>query len=78
MFIEQVMEIPRSYNITLKLPDTVPAGAMARIAITVPVALESEKPEIKSYRGILKGRGITLERLREIQREDKAFEEAAI
>ncbi|MDR1128460.1 MAG: hypothetical protein LBL20_04030 [Treponema sp.] len=31
----------------------------------------------KSFRGILKGRGITLERFREMQREDKALEEEA-
>jgi len=33
----------------------------------------SIKP-IKSYRGILKNRGISIERLRELQREDKAIE----
>jgi hypothetical protein len=31
----------------------------------------------RSFRGILKGRGITLERFREIQREDKALEDTA-
>jgi hypothetical protein len=39
--------------------------------------IEPAKP-VKSYRGILKGRGISVERLRELQREDKALEDGDI
>jgi len=35
---------------------------------------EPVKP-VQSFKGILKGKGITLERFREIQREDKALED---
>ncbi|MCL2026544.1 MAG: hypothetical protein FWG92_07050 [Leptospirales bacterium] len=51
--------------------------------MTIPAEFESQNDKepikpIKSFRGILKGKGISLERLREIQREDKAMENAAV
>jgi cytidylate kinase len=56
-------------------PFSVPAGIKAQVAITIPENTEpGRKP--KSFRGILKGRGISLERFREMQREDKAVEDA--
>ena len=82
MIIEQIISISNDYRILLELPRYVPAGVQAQVSITIPTAFESQsgkKPlkPIKSYRGILKGKGITLERFREMQREDKALEDAA-
>jgi hypothetical protein len=84
MIIEQTMEIPSNRSITIALPRSVPAGAMARVSITIPTAFDgqssthpAQSDTVKSLRGILKGRGITLERFREMQREDKALEEAS-
>lgn len=81
MTIEQTVAIPTDYRIFLELPRSVPIGVQARISITIPTAYESHsvsKPvkQVKSFRGILKGKGITTERFREMQREDKAIEEA--
>ncbi|MCL2043480.1 MAG: hypothetical protein FWG89_05010 [Treponema sp.] len=81
MTIEQIVEIPADYRVFLDLPRSIPVGAKARIAIDIPIELESQssiapvKP-VKSFRGILKGRGISIERLRELQRENKALEDA--
>ena len=82
MTIEQTVAIPANYRIFLELPRSVPIGAQARVFITIPTAYESQssaKPvkPLKSMRGILKGKGITIERFREMQREDKALEDAA-
>ena len=82
MTITQTVEIPADYRIYLELPRSVPAGAMARVSVTIPTAFESQSStepvkQVKSFRGILKGRGISIERFREMQREDKALEEAA-
>jgi len=79
MTIEQTVSIPADYRIFLELPRSVPIGANARVSINIPAEFDSQsriepvKP-IKSYRGILKGRGISVERLRELQQEDKALE----
>ena len=82
MTIEQTVAIPTDYRIFLELPRSVPIGAQARVSITIPTAYDSQsggKPvkPLKSMRGILKGKGITIERFREMQREDKALEDAA-
>ena len=82
MTIEQTIEIPADYRIFLELPRSVPIGTEAKVSITIPMEFESRngtKPNTlaKSFRGILKSRGISLERLREIQREDKALEDSA-
>ena len=82
MTIEQTIEIQPDYSITITLPRSVPAGAMARVSITIPTAFDSQSgiepcKTVKSFRGILKGRGISLERFREIQREDKVIEDTA-
>ncbi|MDR2096630.1 MAG: hypothetical protein LBP76_14100 [Treponema sp.] len=80
MTIEQTVEIPANYRLLLELPRSVPVGARAKIEINIPVAEETAqngsegvKP-VNSFKGILKGRGITLERFREMQREDIEFE----
>ena len=82
MTIEQTVAIPADYRIFLELPRSVPVGVQARVSITIPTALEGNsgiepKMPVKSFRGILKGKGITVERFREMQREDKAIEDAA-
>ena len=80
MTIEQTVTIPADYRISLELPRSVPTGVKARVSIAIPTAFESQsvvKPEVKSFRGILKGKGISIERLREMQREDKALEDAS-
>ena len=82
MTIEQTVAIPADYRIFLELPRSVPIGANARVSISIPTVFDSQsgiepvKP-VKSYRGILKNRGISVERLRELQREDKAQEDMA-
>jgi len=82
MTITQTVDIPADYRLFLELPRSVPTGVKARIEITIPTIFEGysgnelDKPG-KSFRGILKGRGISVERLREIQREDKTLEDAA-
>ena len=82
MTITQTVAIPTDYRIFLELPRSVPIGVQARVSITIPTVFESRsgieqaKP-VKSFRGILKGKGITIERFREMQREDKALEYAA-
>ena len=82
MTIEQTVAIPADYRISIELPRSVPVGVQARVSITIPTAFEGysgveQKKPVKSFRGILKGKGITVERFREMQREDKAFEDAA-
>jgi len=80
MTIEQTVEIPFDRRIFLELPHSIPVGAKARVSIDIPSAFESQSavaPQVKSFRGILKGKGISVERLREMQREDKALEYAA-
>jgi hypothetical protein len=82
MTIEQTVTIPADYRIFLELPRSVPIGVNARVSISIPTvfdsqnSIESVKP-VKSYRGILKGRGISVERFRELRREDKALEDAS-
>jgi hypothetical protein len=80
MTIEQTVAIPADYRIFLELPRSVPIGANARVSINIPTEFDSQSgiepiKSVKSYRGILKGRGISVERLRELQREDKVLEE---
>jgi len=82
MTIEQTVAIPADHRIFLQLPRSVPIGVNARVSINIPTEIDRQsgidtvKP-IKSYRGILKNRGISVERLRELQREDKAIEDAS-
>jgi len=84
MVIEQTVKIPADYRISLELPRSVPTGVDARVSISVPTVFDEqgviepvEQTKSSVYRGILKGRGISVERLRELQREDKALENAA-
>jgi hypothetical protein len=81
MIIEQTVEIPADRRIFLDLPHSIPVGVRARIEINIPavpeIPVKTVQATAKSFRGILKGRGITLERFREMQREDKALEDKA-
>ena len=82
MTITQTVAIPADYRIYLELPRSVPVGVQARVSITIPTAFDGhsgikQKKPVKSFRGILKGKGITIERFREMQREDKSLEDAA-
>ena len=82
MTITRTVEIPADYRISLELPPSVPIGAKARVDISIPTVVENQSRSepvtpIESFRGILKGRGISTERLWEMQREDKALEDAA-
>jgi len=83
MTINQTVTIPADYRIFLELPRFVPIGANARVSINIPTEFDNQsgiepvKP-IKSYRGILKGKGISVERLRELQREDKTLENSGM
>ena len=83
MTIEQTVAIPADYRLFLELPRSVPIGANARVSINISTesdsnsGIEQVKP-VKSYRGILKGRGISVERLRELQQEDKTLEDGGI
>jgi len=79
MIIEQTVAIPADYRLFLELPRSVPIGVNAQVSINIPTVFDSQsgiepvKP-VKSFRGILKDKGITIERLRELQREDKALD----
>ena len=83
MIIDQTVTIPSDHRIFLELPCSVPIGVNAQVSINIPTIFDSQnsiepaKP-VKSYRGILKGRGISIERLRELQREDKVLEDGGI
>ena len=82
MVIEQTVTIPADYRIFLELPRTVPTGVNARVSISVPTVFDTQSgfapnKTAKSFRGILKDRGISVERLRELQGEDKALENKA-
>jgi len=82
MTIEQTVAIPSDFRIFLELPHSVPIGVNAHVSINIPTvfeereSIEPAKP-VQHFRGILKGKGITLERFREMQREDKALEDDA-
>jgi len=80
MTIEQTVTIPADYRIFLELPRSIPIGARAKVSVVIPTVFDNQStgsPGKKSFRGILKGKGITVEQLREMQSEDKALEEAA-
>jgi len=80
VIIEQTVTIPADHRIFLELPRSVPAGVEARVSIAIPTVFEHQhtnNPQVKSFRGVLKGKGISIKRLREMQREDKALEDAA-
>ena len=82
MIIEQTMEVSPNHSITIALPCSIPIGTMARVQVTIPTVFENQNKvepikAAKSFRGILKGKGISLERFQEMQRQDKAIEDAA-
>ena len=80
MTIEQTVTIPDDYRIFLDLPHSIPSGARVRVSIAIPTVFENQntiESQLKSFRGILKGKGISIERLREMQREDKDLEDVA-
>jgi hypothetical protein len=37
MIVEQIIDVPADYRIMLELPNTIPTGVKARVAISVPV-----------------------------------------
>jgi hypothetical protein len=76
MTIRKTIDIPanRKVHFDLVLPDSVPCGRIDVILNFHPTAYKGGKP-VKSLRGILKGRGITGEEFREMQREDLFIEE---
>jgi hypothetical protein len=73
MTIEQTVEIPVNRQLVLDLPPEIPAGR-AKAALTLTFDVPSCRDKVKSFRGILKDRGISLDRFMEMQREDKALE----
>jgi hypothetical protein len=87
MIIEQTVEIHDDRRLVMELPKETPVGrAKAAVTLFFETGRADENQDALSYRaggtarsfrGILKGRGITLERFREIQRENKALEDAA-
>ena len=80
MTIEQTVAIPADYRLLLELPRSLPVGVNARVSINIPTVYDNQsgnvpvKP-VKLYRGILKDKGISVERLRELQQEEKALED---
>ena len=75
--IEQTITVPADYRLFLELPRSIPIGARAKVSVAIPTVFDSQSAGKKSFRGILKGKGITVDQLREMQNEDKALEEAA-
>jgi hypothetical protein len=78
MSITQTVEIPPSRRLTIDVPKDVPVGQVV-LTFTPTRFFESQSgaepaETVKSFRGILKGRGISVERLRELQLEDKSLE----
>ena len=79
MTIEQTVTVSADYRLFIELPHSIPVGATAKVSVAIPTVFDSQssdRPGIKSFRGILKGKGITVDQLRELQREDKVHEEA--
>jgi hypothetical protein len=74
MTIEQIVEIPATRRLVLDLPPEIPAGR-AKAALTLTFEAPPSRHKAKSFRGILKGRGISLDRFMEMQREDKVLED---
>jgi len=77
MIIEQTVTVPDDYRLFLELPRSIPSGVKAHVSIAIPVLFENKNvinQQDKLFRGILKDKGISIERLREMQREDKALE----
>ena len=80
MTIEQTVTVSADYRLFIDLPRSIPVGAKAKVSVAIPTVFDSQcdgRIGAKSFRGILKGKGITVDQLRELQREDKAFEEDA-
>jgi hypothetical protein len=74
MTIEQTVEIPADHRLVLDLPPEIPEGR-AKAALTLTFEVPPHRDKAKSFRGILKGRGISLDRFMEMRREDKALED---
>jgi hypothetical protein len=79
MYIEQTLEIPADYRLSLELPHSIPIGSRARVAITISSptldSLTAEQPAI-SYLGILNGAGAGMEAHRKMEAGEKNLEEA--
>jgi hypothetical protein len=74
MTIEQTVEIPASRRLIIEVPQEIPTGR-AKAALTLTFEAPPSRNKARSFRGILKGRGISLDRFMEMQREDKALED---
>jgi hypothetical protein len=74
MIVEQTVEIPVDRRLLFELPPQIPAGR-AKAVLTLTFETPPDRDKVKSFRGILKGRGISLERFMEMRREDKALED---
>ncbi|MDR2842599.1 MAG: hypothetical protein LBV52_05305 [Spirochaetaceae bacterium] len=83
MTIQQTIAIPANHQLTMKIPCEIPVGSAAKVNITVFTAFDADvKPKLylsqatanAKLRGLLKGRGITMERFEEMQREDLLLE----
>lgn len=79
MYIEQTLEVPADYRLSLELPHSIPIGSRAQVAITISLpTLDSFTAERSAmpYRGILQGTGAGMEAHRKMEAEDNALEEA--
>jgi hypothetical protein len=74
MTIEQTVEIPADHRLVFEIPPNIPEGR-ARAALTLTFETAVPRDKVKSFRGILKGRGISFDRFMEMRREDKALED---
>ncbi|GHV93450.1 hypothetical protein AGMMS50268_39530 [Spirochaetia bacterium] len=75
MTIQKRVENPASYRITVDVPREMPVGTInLTFSADHPVQAKGGKP-VKSMRGILKGKGITLAEFEKMQREDLLLEE---
>jgi hypothetical protein len=79
MYIEQTLEVPSDYRLSLELPHSIPIGSRARVAITISSetldSFTAERPAV-SYLGILNGAGPGMEAHRKAEADGKALEEA--
>jgi hypothetical protein len=60
MIVEQIVDIPADYRISLELPHSIPTGVKARVAISVPVM------DAKSQSGPASPPSVELEEVRQL------------
>jgi hypothetical protein len=64
MIVEQIVDIPADYRISLELPRSIPTGIKARVAISVPVM------DTKSQSGSAFPQSVELEEVRRLLQEE--------